>query len=249
VERKNFDVEIKAIDEGGAVQAYIATYRSTPDHDNDIIEPGAFTKSLSGSPKIPMLWQHDTKQPCGHWFDYKTTGDGVLASGKFNLNTSWGRDAHGAVKGGDVTAFSIGYLTEQASFDKKGVRHLTELNLKEASPVTFAADDAAKLVSVKAEDDALETAVATLTELGTKAVTAGDKVRVQVLHDHLHAAHAQTKGLGASCLDGDYQGDGVPLGGDDTAPKSNRIPISAKALAEAVAKAIFDGNPKSTVKE
>jgi HK97 family phage prohead protease len=147
---KQFAAEIKALESDGTCRAYIATYRTTPDFEGDIIEPGAFTKSLASSPKIPMLWQHDTKQPCGHWFSYASDSRGILASGKFNLSTSWGRDAYGAVKGGDVESFSIGYLTEKATYDRQGVRHLEELNLKEASPVTFAADNAARLVGVKA---------------------------------------------------------------------------------------------------
>lgn len=148
---KSFGLEIKAIEADGSVRAYIATYRSTPDADGDQIEPGAFDKSLSSQPRIPMLWQHDTKTPVGHWFSYDLNDrHGVLATGKFNLATEWGRNAYGAVKGGDVDSASIGYTTEKATYDRSGVRHLEELNLKEASWVTFAADGAAKLVGVKA---------------------------------------------------------------------------------------------------
>jgi len=148
---KNVGLEIKALEADGTVRAYIATYRTTPDADGDVIEPGAFTKSLASQPRIPMLWQHDTKAPCGHWFAYELKDPhGVLATGKFNLATQWGRDAYGAIKGGDTDSCSIGYLTEKATYDRQGVRHLEELNLKEASWVTFAADGASKLVGVKA---------------------------------------------------------------------------------------------------
>ena len=147
---KNVGLEIKALEADGTVRAYIATYRTTPDADGDVIEPGAFTKSLASNPKIPMLWQHDTKAPCGHWFQYTSDSHGLLATGRFNLATQWGRDAYGAIKGGDTDSCSIGYLTEQATYDRQGVRHLEQLNLKEASWVTFAADGASKLVGVKA---------------------------------------------------------------------------------------------------
>ena len=147
---KQFPAEIKALEEDGTCKAYVATYRTTPDAQGDIIEPGAFTKSLSGNPRLPMLWQHDPKTPCGHWYSYKSDNHGILATGKFNLSTSWGRDAYGAVKGSDVDSFSIGFITEKSTYDRDGVRHLTELSLKEASAVTFAADGAAKLVGVKA---------------------------------------------------------------------------------------------------
>ncbi len=148
---KNVGLEIKALEADGTVRAYIATYRTTPDADGDQIEMGAFTKSLVSQPRIPMLWQHDTKAPCGHWFSYDLKDShGVLATGKFNMNTQWGRDAYGAVKGGDVDSCSIGYLTDAATYDRAGVRHLTDINLKEASWVCFAADGASKLVGVKA---------------------------------------------------------------------------------------------------
>ena len=150
MQQKQFAAQIKALEADGTVRAYIATYRTTPDAQGDIIEPGAFTKSLASKPRIIMLWQHDPMQPCGSWLDYQSDNYGILATGKFNLSTSWGRDAYGSVKAGDVDSFSIGYLTEQYGYDRDGVRHLQELTLKEASPVTFAADSAAKLVGVKA---------------------------------------------------------------------------------------------------
>lgn len=262
MEHKEFTVEIKAIDDAGVVQAYISTYRTTPDAQNDIVEPGAFTKSLSSQPKLPMLWQHDTKTPVGHWYKYDTNDPrGVLAEGKFNLKTSWGRDAYGAVSEGDINKTSIGYLTTDSSYDKKGVRHLLELDLKEGSWVTFPADDAAVLVSVKEDSmqfDALEAELKAF-DVFAAEVKAGkrnseaDQTRVQLLHDMTHHAHEHTKAMGATCddLTNDAAGDGtIPINGDyEEAEKSNLIPISAKQLAEAVARAIIGGNPKSTVKE
>ena len=37
MEHKQFSVEIKSIDETGVVKAFLATYRTSPDAQNDII--------------------------------------------------------------------------------------------------------------------------------------------------------------------------------------------------------------------
>ena len=265
MEHKEFSVEIKSIDETGVVKAFLATYRTSPDAQNDIIEPGAFTKSLSSQPKLPMLWQHDTKTPAGHWYKYDTSDShGVLAEGRFNLKTSWGRDAYGAVSEGDINKTSIGYLTADSSYDKKGVRHLIELDLKEGSWVTFPADDAAVLVSVKENSmqqyETLEAEIKGIIDFETqvkagKRNSSADQSRVQLVHDMMHTGHEHMKALGADCLpvNDDPTGDStVPENNEnyENMPKSKLIPISAKQLAEAVARAIIGGNPPSTtVKE
>ena len=64
MERKHLfkSFEMKA-DEAGKIAGFFSTYEKTPDSYGDIIEPGAFTKTIekrreSGHP-FPLCWNHD----------------------------------------------------------------------------------------------------------------------------------------------------------------------------------------------
>ena len=54
LERKNFDLEIKGIDEKGEFVAYASTFGNT-DLVNDVVEKGAFIKSLQNRPSIEVF--------------------------------------------------------------------------------------------------------------------------------------------------------------------------------------------------
>src|SRR6266702_5469230 len=60
-----FRVEIKEISADGSFEGLLAVYNNV-DLGKDVIEPGAFTKTIQehGS-EVPLLWQHDTNEPIG----------------------------------------------------------------------------------------------------------------------------------------------------------------------------------------
>jgi HK97 family phage prohead protease len=54
-----------AVSDDGTFEGLLATYNNV-DLGGDTIEPGAFTKSLQENGNvIPLLWQHDSRQPIG----------------------------------------------------------------------------------------------------------------------------------------------------------------------------------------
>lgn len=115
----------------------IAGYASVfgvPDSGGDVVEPGAF--GSAGKP-VPLLWQHDSKEPLGFVESLREDARGlrvvarVVASGR-------GRQAIRLVRAGALDGLSFGYRVKAAHPDRAaGVRRLQSLDLVEVSLVTF----------------------------------------------------------------------------------------------------------------
>jgi HK97 family phage prohead protease len=56
-EAKNFSFEVKATGDN-EFEGYASVFRNV-DSYRDIIEPGAFTKTIQESKRVKVLWQHD----------------------------------------------------------------------------------------------------------------------------------------------------------------------------------------------
>jgi hypothetical protein len=120
------------------------------DLGGDIIQAGAFTKSLTEKPQIPVLWQHDQHEPIGVG-TLTDTEQGLAIKGKLVLESEVARKAYALMKAGALKGLSIGYSIVQAAA-ANGARLLKELKLAEVSVVTFPMNPAAMVTSVKAED-------------------------------------------------------------------------------------------------
>jgi Escherichia/Staphylococcus phage prohead protease len=152
-------VELKQIDWAGATGAFTALAASfnNLDKTGDIIEPGAFSKTLqqaqerktkTGSPYLwPICWMHDATQPCGGVISAKETAKGLQIDGQIDLDTELGKRIYAGMRNGYIGEMSIGYSTVRSFRSKDGVRHLTEVQLFEVSMVTtsFAASDEARV--------------------------------------------------------------------------------------------------------
>jgi len=130
----------------------LASTFGNADMVGDVIEPGAFRKSVGerGASGIRLLWQHDTSQPVGVLKQVRETEDGLFVEGEL-LDTNLGRDVAEILRKGAVDRMSIGFRSVRDRFDsKKKVRILEEIDLREVSLVTFPANEKAKITSVKA---------------------------------------------------------------------------------------------------
>jgi Escherichia/Staphylococcus phage prohead protease len=148
--------------EFGQIEAYGAMFGNV-DEGNDRIVKGAFTRTIQNSKArsknrqtkyvLPMLWQHDTNELIGGWYDLKEDETGLLCKGEIALATQRGHEYYELAKAGMTDQFSIIYdvPTGGAKYDKSGVRDLTELRLFSIDPVTFAMNDETYLVGVKAK--------------------------------------------------------------------------------------------------
>jgi HK97 family phage prohead protease len=151
MEQKDIRFEIKNVDESGTFEGFAATY-GNEDLGGDVIEPGAFARTLKNSNgETRILWQHDTTRPIGK-ATLTDTKEGLHIKGKLALAVTAGRDAYESVKARLVDGLSIGYDAVRKEM-KDGRRHLQEIKLFEVSLVTFPMNPAALVTSVKSETD------------------------------------------------------------------------------------------------
>jgi phage prohead protease, HK97 family len=135
----------------------------------DVIEPGAFASFLSdvqaGKQNWPaMLSQHggygmtaDDMTPVGVWAELSEDGKGLKVTGQL-ANTERGRDLHTLMKMTPrpaINGLSIGYIPkewEPRSKPDDPRRRIKKIDLIEISPVTFPANNRARVDSVKSAD-------------------------------------------------------------------------------------------------
>ncbi len=129
-----------------------------PDSYRDIVMPGAFKNTLERykqmKRKVPMLWQHNSRQPMGVYDVLREDKHGLYVEGEINMKTQVGTEGFALMEQGALSGLSIGYDTVMFKDDDvRLVRELHELDLWEISPVTFPAGDSARIQTVKSWDD------------------------------------------------------------------------------------------------
>ena len=153
LERKLIGATIKQAGEGGTFEAVIATFGKI-DHDNDIVEPGAF-----GDATVSVLPAHDSMHvPLGK-ARIEERGDQAVAVGRFNLEIPSAADWHNALKFDLEHAPSIQQWswdfrpveTAQEHIDGEQIRRLIKLDTMEISPVLRGSSVGSRTISVKAE--------------------------------------------------------------------------------------------------
>src|SRR5579872_7389733 len=140
-------IKLKSVDEtAGIVTAYASVF-GVVDLDGEVVDKGAFSESLQQTKgKIPVLWQHDRRQPIGWGLTAKEDETGLLVQFQVLLDSEQGRTAFSFIKTGlDVGAnvgMSIGFtVPANGSYLPPGgsVRHFSRVGLAEYSVVTFPA--------------------------------------------------------------------------------------------------------------
>jgi HK97 family phage prohead protease len=102
-----------------------------------------------------MLWQHNGAEPIGVWTEMNEDARGLFVRGQLCLDTVRGKEAHALMKMNALNGLSIGFVSKAWAYDAEtDIRTLTEVDLWEVSPVTFPANDKARVTGVKAADAA-----------------------------------------------------------------------------------------------
>lgn len=170
-----FEVEIDTKAEGdavGVIKGYASLF-GQKDRGNDVVEKGAFTKSIKGrsTNRIPMLYGHlQSSLPIGVWTLIKEDAKGLWVEGKLAMNSEAGRQMYEVLKGGAEMGISIGYRTAVWEYDEKSsTRSLKEVDLFEISLVPIPMLDSARVTQVKAdqvqdEPDAMALALKAFTD-------------------------------------------------------------------------------------
>ncbi|CAB4166484.1 COG3740 Phage head maturation protease [uncultured Caudovirales phage] len=146
--------EIKAMGEDGTFTGIASMYGVT-DLEGDVIEKGAFTKTIRENPEVPVLWQHDDEEVIGLG-TVTEKGNKIEVTGKLDMEDPVALNAYRKIKNGLVKGLSIGFMAVKKTYgeeDGKYVRRLQEIKLMEVSIVTFPAMTQAQITSVKAADE------------------------------------------------------------------------------------------------
>lgn len=140
--------KIKAVNDDGLFSGYGSVF-GVVDSYKEVVAQGAFAESLQG--RLPsLLWQHRSGEPIGVYTAVKEDNIGLHVEGKLALKTARGAEAYELLKMGAISGLSIGFITREDSYDKvSGIRTLKKVDLWEVSLVTFPANDAARVSSVK----------------------------------------------------------------------------------------------------
>ena len=148
---KDFRFELKTLSEQGTFEGLAAVYGNV-DLGNDVIEPGAFQKTLlDKGGEIPILFSHDPTEPIGLG-KLNDTSQGLLVQGQLVLESPVAAKAYALMKARVLRGLSIGYDDVKSKI-VDGVRRLSEIKLWEISLVTFPMNPGAQITGVKTAED------------------------------------------------------------------------------------------------
>ncbi len=143
------------IDESQGIIKGMGSVFGNVDSDGDIMEKGAFTKTLQESShkgRIKYLYQHRLDQPIGVFKEINETTKGLEFVAQIALKTKLGEDVFEMMKAGLLTENSVGFKTIKQEYDKKSkLNYIKEVKLYEISAVTLAANPLAFINEVKEE--------------------------------------------------------------------------------------------------
>ena len=154
MDRISFAFELKAADEAGVFDGYASVF-GNKDQGGDIVERGAFAKTLKGRGVrgIKMLADHDSTKRVGVWEEMREDESGLYVRGRLLTEKSIGKDAYIDLKSGALDGLSIGGRTVADAMDgRKRARVIKEFDLYEISLVSFPMNEQARVSSVKSLD-------------------------------------------------------------------------------------------------
>lgn len=167
---------LKAVDEDAREITGIASTPST-DRDGDVILPKGAVFTLP----IPLLWQHDARQPIGEVYAAKVTAAGIEVKArlvKVDAPTQLAarlEEAWQSIKTGLVRGLSIGFSAKKYSYLDGGGIEFSEWNWHELSAVTIPANQDATIQSIKSFDSGAPAATGhALPRVVTLSPPAGD---------------------------------------------------------------------------
>lgn len=139
----------KEPDQDGAFEGYASVF-GIVDQGMDVVERGAFSKSIGSGRKVKMLWQHDQHKVIGVWDEVKEDERGLFVSGRLLKGVAQAEEAMVLMRNGAIDSMSIGYRTIEAIPEGGGrIRKLMEVELHEISLVTFPMLPDAKVTAMK----------------------------------------------------------------------------------------------------
>lgn len=214
---KTIQFKTEAFDEEeGIFSGYGAVFGNI-DSGGDIIEHGAFTKTLAkGWERVKILALHnDAILPIGKPVELREDENGLYLRAKIS-DTATGRDVKTLIKDGVLSELSIGYEPVVFEYDGNQVRHLKELELFEVSVVTWAMNEQAVITDYKSMQDRADE-IRDAVSVSLAYLKGADADDVKRLCMSLRQA--------ADCLDGMAAG----KKGSKTRKQKRRMPVAIKS--------------------
>lgn len=154
LEHKYARLSAGEVDADGTFSGYASLF-GVEDLGRDIVEPGAFRRSLDrrGTSNIRMLYQHDPAMPIGRWQTIREDKLGLYVRGRIANDAAKAREVLQLIRDGALDGLSIGFRTIRSRAEAKtGIRRIIEADLWEISVVTFPMLPGARVVTVKSGD-------------------------------------------------------------------------------------------------
>lgn len=174
---KNFTAKAETTEDGspGEFVAIVSAF-GNEDSQGDIVERGAFTKTLAewtvkGRP-IPIVWSHQFHDPemfLGEYTAAEETDEGLKLTGQLDLDHPKAARVHKLMKSGLIVEFSISGLVREYELIEKDddedddgwgwflPMRIKDLDLWEAGPCFKGANANTELLSVKTVKDLAQT--------------------------------------------------------------------------------------------
>jgi len=163
VNKRKLQFEIKAVKESpdDKYATLIEGYASTRDKDrgNDIVEPTAFTNTMPGFMKNPvLLFNHNMDNIIGQVLDYKIDDVGLWVKAGISKVTEVARDVASLVKADILKSFSFMYdIIDWVPAQREGQANIIrEVELYEVSVVTIPMNPEAMIAEAKSKGINLE---------------------------------------------------------------------------------------------
>jgi len=163
IERKTFPIEIKEISETGTLEGYLSIFGNV-DEGGDIVEKGAFKKTIKEKKSFPLLWHHNPSVPDLVVGTFKAEEDARGLSIKADFfddedSQKARRKVQKLLERGVRVGLSIGYRAIKWAYDTiegRNVRRLKEIALDEGSITLFPMNQEALVESVKSLIDRID---------------------------------------------------------------------------------------------
>ena len=153
---KNTSLPVADVDESKGIVTLYASAFGNVDSDGDIIEKGAFSKTIqergpqSPRPRIKHLFQHDRYNPIGTPLTMVQDENGLLIDSK--VSDIRDGDYIKLYRDGVITEHSIGFeIIKSEMAENKEYQLIKEVKLWEYSSVTWGANENTPVVGMKSE--------------------------------------------------------------------------------------------------
>jgi hypothetical protein len=158
-EHKTFPLtEVKVDDAEGEFTGYASIF-GVVDSYGDVVQPGAFKRTLKNKGKWPLFYAHNAADLPVGTITGAEDDKGLRIKGKLSMRTQKAQDVRALMQDGAIDGLSIGYQAVREGRDEEtGNRLLKEINLWEVSlcPLRFEACPGARADAIKAAAEATD---------------------------------------------------------------------------------------------